>query len=100
MKKFKTLVTAILSLSILTSVGCSNSNNAKTNVVPVVPLSTASGTITTSDYEIFSVPATVKVNWDNLNYAYKQPAKVEFNSVINEYENYQLVITAKKDISN
>lgn len=48
--------------------------------------------------EVWSAPSTVKILRDDVDYADKREAELTYNTVKNEYESQQLIITAKKDI--
>ena len=50
------------------------------------------------EYTLWSAPSTVKVMREAVDYAEKRPAKLTFDGVKGEYENYQLMITASSDI--
>jgi hypothetical protein len=56
--------------------------------------------LTQQDYFIWSAPSTVKVKYDDINYSNKGPASISINAAKNEYESYQLFITAYKNISS
>lgn len=48
---------------------------------------------------VWSAPSTVKIDKNDTAYANKGEAKLTFNTVKNEHESYQLLISATKDIS-
>lgn len=50
--------------------------------------------------EVWSLPTTEKILRDQTDYANKGPAELNYHAVKNEYESYQLYITAEKDISS
>ena len=50
--------------------------------------------------KVWSAPSSVKILRDDVKYANKQAAKLSYHAVRNEHENYQLLITAEKDISH
>lgn len=51
-------------------------------------------------YTVWSAPSTVKIRQDDVEYADKGEAKIEINAVRNEYESYQLLISAEKAVEN
>lgn len=48
---------------------------------------------------VWSAPSTVKIDQNDVAYANKGAAKLTFNTVKNEYESYQLLISATQDVS-
>lgn len=56
--------------------------------------------LTQSDFQVWSVPSTVKVKRNEINYSSKGPVQINISAVKNEYENSQLFITAYKEINN
>jgi len=53
-----------------------------------------------ADYgTVWSAPSTVKIDRNDTAYANKGAAQLTFNTVKNEYENHQLLITATQDIN-
>ena len=53
----------------------------------------------TSYGQVWSAPSTVKIRQTDVDYAEKGEAVLSYQAVRNEYENAQLLITAKKDIT-
>ncbi len=47
---------------------------------------------------VWSAPSTVKIDQDDTGYAKKGAAQLHFNTVKNEYESHQLMLTATKDV--
>lgn len=47
---------------------------------------------------VWSAPSTVKIQQDDITYADKGPAELNYNVVKNEYESQQLLITATKEV--
>ncbi len=53
-----------------------------------------------ADYgTVWSAPSTVKIDQNDTAYANKGEAKLTFNTVKNEYESYQLLISATQDVN-
>ncbi len=53
-----------------------------------------------ADYgTVWSAPSTVKIDQNDTAYANKGEAKLIFNTVKNEYESHQLLISATKDVN-
>lgn len=50
--------------------------------------------------EVWAAPSTVLINQDETDYNNKKEAAFSYKMVRNEYESYQLLITAEKDISS
>ncbi len=57
-------------------------------------------TLEISGATVWSAPSTVKVQKDDIDYENKGAAQLHYNAVRNEYESYQLIITATKDITS
>lgn len=81
----KRTVAFMLGLSmLLATAGCNNKGNVSAK----------------QDITIWSAPSTVKIKQDDINYADKREAKLEYNAVRNEYESQQLMITATKKVDS
>lgn len=73
--------------------GCDESGSGVTTDKPA-----GSGNV--ADYvTVWSAPSTVKIDRDDTAYANKGEAKLVYNTVKNEYESYQLMLTAKQDVN-
>ncbi len=89
--------TAALTLGLmmlLQLAGCGeNGGNGVTSGQPA-----GSGNV--ADYgTVWSAPSTVKIDQNDTAYANKGEAKLTFNTVKNEYESHQLLISATKDVN-
>ena len=56
------------------------------------------GGVVTDYGTVWSAPSTVKIDRNDTAYANKGEAKLTFNTVKNEYESHQLLISATKEI--
>lgn len=84
---------AMCLLMLLQFAGCDAGSNDVTIGQPA-----GSGDV--ADYTaVWSAPSSVKIDQNDIAYANKGEAKLTFNTVKNEYESYQLMLTASQDVS-
>ena len=94
MSKFKKITTLFLSVIMLFSFGCCNSETGEQNSTPAIE----KGVDDMADVWAVSGSQKVMASQSVEKYAaYKQDA-VQIDAVKNEYENGQIVVTAKKDV--
>ena len=71
----------------LPATGCKKETGKKSEVAAI------------GDYgTVWSAPSTVKIDQTDVGYENKGEAKLTYNAVRNEYENYQLLISATKEV--
>lgn len=89
----KRLITLTLAASLfIGSVGCQKKGNQEEKN-PSGGTEFASGTV-------WGAPSTVRIRADHIDYEDKRDAALNFHAVRNEYESYQLFITASKEITS
>ena len=98
MKKLLQKGTAFLlaMLMVLSLVACSkDGGNSGGNEEPQESVATQ-----LTHGKVWSAPSSVKIEQDDIRYANKQEAKLSYQAVKNEYESYQLIISAEKNIKS
>lgn len=96
MQKFvKRAAVLVMCLVMLLSMAACGENGS-TGVTSGQP----AGSGNVADYgTVWSAPSTVKIDQNDTAYANKGEAKLTFNTVKNEYESHQLLISAIKDVN-
>lgn len=86
-KKICLLISLILCISVCAILGVKNKETYK-------------GMASTSKCEVWCAPSTIKIRRDEVNFGNKKPCELVYNAVKGEYESYQLLMTAKDNISS
>ncbi len=94
MQKFVKCGAVLVLCLVMLLAGCGE--NGGTGVTSGQP----AGSGNVADYgTVWSAPSTVKIDQNDTAYANKGEAKLTFNTVKNEYESHQLLISATKDVN-
>ena len=83
----RAVVMALCSVMVLQAVGCNKDASKESNAASIGSYGT-----------VWSAPSTVKIDQNDIEYENKGDAQLIFNTVKNEYESHQLLITAEKDV--